>query len=892
MERLYNVLTNEHDQNQITQFTLEQNNNPNFGSILFQALQNNSAEIPHDNPTFLIKCCFLLKNWAKINWENMDINQKNEYFDSLKKLIISKQEAYVLNLSDAFIDIADRELRLKSNNCKIYEVHYNDFFNLLSSPQSCSMQQIIAVLHIIDFASHRYNKSEGHDYDEISFFLSKVVEVILPYLGNEQLLLSQEGCDILGLALSIFIHPFIIVKPPIENEFSIPFKFSETIEINYINHTFSNAHLLCSVVRFLNHAYKSTYKKIFRQNAINILQTNFQLLSIALEPTADNQELDYYLISKILQIIEQFKTYITPHQNIIDLLLQSAKLTPTDITNFNCNPNMFYYNVYYTVYIFDHNDPPFLSRTILSFVFSKNSHIKYKFIEYLISLPPSENVIRCLGFCINSKKIFDEEEDMEEEEEEAGNEFILPNSITPYYTELIQNPKYHQDPFMITSILDLIRYLVPFIPNEQKMYLMQILPNYFVAYHEYLIITLFCIRLLKKLIGPDIPPFENAIQFIIQSLPNSFTPDWLKCIKRMIQFWPNTVIPYVDIFLKDIFDNFNESLSKILLNADQEDMETENVESNLQSCANLISCAGPSIVKPYFLEIVKNIFENDLTDLIDDLVVFLTAVFHSGSQLIPDFMKLIIGACQQDIWKGHSGNLLRPFFELVSSNPQLFIELNMCKFLAEFCIKMLTNEITDCGNWLDFGCFLAWVIIIDGQNKNEIDQNDIQNIIQCGTTIIRIGNAKAELISSFLEILASIAVSRNIYPDESVVNLMVNSVKSNLIVRVCQKQLYIIFFLNFAIAQNNFADQFVPVAFHLINEMIIQKNTERYFDKIKIPREFHNLTFDFPFRSPIESFPLSQILFQALQFCQKEIVAKIQESYPVAFKQLVEQQSS
>lgn len=889
MEQLYYVLTQVKDQSEVDKFVQEQYSNSEFGNVLFQVLHKDPSEsTPKYDSVFLSKCCFLLKNWAKINWTDMKEEQKDQFFEILKTLILNTQGPHVIYLSDAFIEVAEREYKVKNGNLQLFKKNYDNFFNALSEPQSYSSDQLSALLNIIKFASYSFKAARlDVDPSEPQILFTKIMECIIPYLENHSLLESKEGCKILELVLDCFRYTFFKAKPPIESA-AAPLSFSESIESEFIKQSFSNVQLVCVAVRFLKKFYMSKYtKESFSESIQQILQTHFELLSSALEFKVKDDNPDYYLISLILQVIMLFKEDISPEQNVIDIFLASSKLSNDEKSDFIENPNLFYYDIYQNLYVNEKKNPSRLAPSIIASFCVDNDEASFNIISYLISLQPSENVIRCLGRCIKtSEKI---EEDEEGKEQKIAN---LPPNITSYYADLIQNPEYHQDPIIVSSILDFLRYLVPHLPVEQNSAIMDVLPRYFEEYKEINVVITLATRLLKNLIKAGIFPFDDAIKVIIHTLENSFTKHGHDCIKLMSNISKDLVSQYSDEVLEEVFCNIlnemddfnndeddNEEEDKI----DKQELEMNNIDSNLKFCGDLIFSNGAHLVKPHLIEIVKKIFEFDQDCyLVDNLVYLLRSIFKSGSQLIPEFIGPIIEACQTDPWDSHSYYLIQPFFQLITDKPEDFVGLKICSFLAEFCMKILTNQEMEEENYWFFGTLLSWMIILDSKNNHELEEENIQLIFQCGVTICSDEDSKIEIVLSFLEILASIAVSYKIFPNEEIVEHMVNAVKSNWALRICQKQLYIIFFLSLTDAQNNVADWAVPLAFDLMNKMAEQasfSNEEKYFSEQEYPVEFDFLILPFDFRSPVESFPINQMTKSALQHCSQEIVAKINQEF-------------
>ena len=204
-------------------------------------------------------------------------------------------------------------------------------------------------------------------------------------------------------------------------------------------------------------------------------------------------------------------------------------------------------------------------------------------------------------------------------------------------------------------------------------------------------------------------------------------------------------------------------------------------------------------------------------------------------------------------------------------------------------MKILTNqEIKEKGNYFNFATLLSWIIILDSQNNKEIGDEGIQTIFQCCETVCLDDNTPHELILCFLEILASIGVAYQIFPNPEIIERMEVAINSNWILRICQKQLYTAFFLSLANAQNDAADRAVFNAFILMNKMDEQRefeDDEEYFDSLSFPIELSYLTFPFPFNSPFDEFPITEMTVSGLNLCSSETIENIRQNFQNIFNQ-------
>ncbi|OHS99594.1 hypothetical protein TRFO_33922 [Tritrichomonas foetus] len=858
MEELIYILTQVDDQSpQVAQYIQQQYNNPNFGSILFSALTEKSDM----NFDFLQKCVYILKDWTKVNIRNLSPEYLAFHFNTLKHLILSNHSQLV-SLSFVFIDTASS---IKSSH--IYEVHYNDFFDHISF----TFPLLTSLINIFEFASRKYKKSLNCDPSEPISFLAQYNQKIFPILGNHQILQETEGIDVVRKILIIFKNTFFRTNLPIEEAKNM-IQYIQTIQQAYINKAFQNTQLVKTTISVMKEFYmKKKLYLTFQENASNILLTHFQMLSCALDP---EMIFDSSLLSSILKIIEIYSKYIPVQQETVNILLTASKLTQSDIDNFTQNPNIYYYDIYDTTAV-EAMMAPRIARSLISNIVSEQPQL----LLYLMSLQPDEHIVRCISFCV--KVLFAEHNQ-------------LPEQLMSYYMNLLNmihesmnsNGNRNTNLLFVTAVLDLIRYMVPSLPIEHNSKLMEILPSFFKSENE--IICIFACRLFKKLIKNDIFPFDGAIHVLVHFLPRCFTSHVFKSIQLMMKIQKEIVLPYSDSVLEALFESFDMAFENVNTDdLDQAERSIDTISHNLDFCTMLIESTGAYLIKPYFLTVIKNIFENEVTDCADNLCNMLSATFLTGSQLIPQFIQIIMEYLNNDsAWDGFIYSLFDPFFALLSSFPEAFIQLNISSVLIEFCIHQIVNpKSKDLDTILKLGSFITWLILID-------DRIDIEPIVQCGNALFNTENVDFRFIFSFLNIFAAISLTRKVFFDQSIIQKMYEAANRNYFLLIWQKKLFIRFFLALVDHDHSSAETFVPLIFHLLNEERLQMlgtDGEYLFDQ-SYPNELSALVNEKEFESPLVKFSFIEMIITALQLLQQSTIQKIQTQYPEVFAQYTQQQ--
>ena len=880
MDEFLHVLSNFEDNELVYHYTNDQFNNLEFGKMMFFALHGNIPNLEKCNKNSYSLCCFLLGRWTKMNLNRLQSDYLVFHFQSIKELILENHQCSLL-LSDILIETAKQR-----KFYEIYSTHYQDFFQNIE----ITFPKLPAIINILKFAAKHFKRAANYyGESDLNLFLQNVNQFILPIIGNPDLHNSDYGFSILKQILSVFKYPFIRAGLPLENASTI-FQFLEKVQQAYINNEIKQEKqldLVLGSVCFMKSFYKNKkYSKIFKQNSENILQIYFQILFVAVNDMIVNHTTKYnsLFLSSILQVLELYVKNIPLQHNIIDLILEVSKLSQQDIDNFTQNPNLFYYDIYDTEPL-DNLSVPRLGRSLIYSIFQKsiqsNDSEKMQFgfqsVQYLLSKPPAENIIRCIGILGN---IFDG----------SPNDLII-NQICQYYMTLLSNNR--QDPLFVAAILDLIARYVPFQEIEQNSKLMETLPHFMNSKFD--IICINACFLFQQLINNDIFPFDGAINVLVDFLPRCSTGHVFDSIRKMLEIQKEIVLPYSESLLDGLFDSFSMAFQQIASeDIEQEENGERTIEENLDFYTMLLKSTGSYLVKPFFLDITKEIFDRELTDCHENLKDMLSSIFITGSALIPQFIQIIFEHVSDysSVWNNFIGELCDPFYALISLQPETFIQLNISQFLIEFCMKVLTHSsIPDSDIILDIGTLLSWIILLD----TRIEQSVLMTIKEASKSVLLKPSEAKDIcyLSCFLDIYAAISFSRKIVPEPQIIEEMIQAVQHNWALRIQQKQLYIrLFFflaLNTSSINPELPEQLINIAFHLINQENLQANDpeDEYIYEQSYPNQLSSLSLRLPYNSPVLNYSYIELIMPALKVLSESSVALIQAQYPEIFHQLI-----
>lgn len=875
-------------QSSLAQYINLQIENPDFGEILFEILENDYLSIP---PQILSICCNILKLWAKVQWEHLDFAKKCTFFESLKKLLMNDHPV-INDLSIVFIDIASHSISagiLNGENSRCYESHIYDFFNRISA--NPPLQQLHALTNIIFFISRKYKRgSSSAEGSEPTLLFTRVCNVFIPLFEyQEELIETAEGCEILSMTLSIFkafffnifIQKVSKVSDSIEqaseivrimlDKAVIPINFAQTVLSEFSEQTVIDFRLVARCCNFLNSFYKlilfdedfsqisseNNYFEEYFNDAEEILQLNFSVLSFALEVASS----DTFLIPSILKVFETFRKFLPPQKELLDIILSSSRLTPVDREEFFNSPNIFYLNVYEEFKDCGSDSTPQISRSIIYLMVKKN----YELLLYMLSLPiEEEHLIRCISYCLPLINRLDQED----------HEGVL-DILNQFYVSLLQFES--QDPIFIAARLHFICNFVPFLPDEQRTNLMEeIIPPYFSLFIEqitnseteksdtnsnnsnndenddlngFVIIMLITCELFKRLLSYDVSPFsfEESLQALVTFHSYCFTPIVIDSIRLMVFKEKGKIIPFAESILDKVFISLEFNFSQFLDAAgdpNQIETATDSISSNLSLCSMLIESstitteeegtfASSCLIKPELLSIIQVIFENEITDCCEDLVHFLSVVYATDSSLIIQFTQLWFCFAISNEWVGFIDQLIEPFFSIISNSPDLFNELNVTEQIEEICLSYLVDPsgLARFESVHKFATLISWICLIDLKLDVEPEIQLVQLI--CGDFCSsQNSDSNIVLVASLFDVMASLTVSRKILPSQSIFEAMIGvAVKENWIVKVDQKRLYSIFILTVILlskdvinSNQQLFESLLFEALKLLNQELKQRN--------------------------------------------------------------------
>ncbi|KAK8866618.1 hypothetical protein M9Y10_009584 [Tritrichomonas musculus] len=925
----------------LAQYINLQIQNPEFGNLLFLILQDEYPDIP---PHILSICCNLLKLWARVQWEQMDYDKRCFFFDSLKKLIM-KDHRVINDLSNVFIDIANHSLANHNDiieSTRYYESHIYDFFNRISAGPP--IHYLHALTDIIYFISRRYKHStSSNEGSEPTLLFTRICNVFIPLFHNEELITTAEGSEILFKSLSIFkafffhiyiqkvnhsknsnfMTPSLTAKKLMEKAV-IPINFAQNVLIAFSKRNLLDLRLVAHCCRFLNSFYKLTiFNKNFHVIALennnfesiftkieNILQVNLSVLSYALEVASS----DTFLIPSILRVFETFRKYLPPEIGMLNIILTASQLTTVDQDEFLNSPNIFYLNVYEKFKDSDSNAVPQISKSIIYSMIEKN----HQLFMYLLSLPLNqENVIRCIGYCLPLMKKLE------------GNDYenVL-NSMNQYYVNLLQAS--FNDPILIAARLYFLYRFVPFLPEEQRIKLMEnVVCHYFGLFlnqanvnqsnensssnnnnlNGLIIITLNTCKLFKRLLKYDVQPFsfEGSLQTLVTFHSYCFTPIVIDLIKIMVSKEREKIIPFAESILEKVFISFNISFSQYLDSSgdsNQIEAASDSIESNLNLCSMLIESSivtndnSSVLIKPFFASIIQVIFENGITECCDEFVHLFSVIFSTSSELIPQLIDLWFSFSLSKDWIGFIDQLIEPFFGLISKSPHLFIQLEITEKIEEVCLSFLieTSKLKNSNSVYRFASLIAWICLIDPSFDAAPELQCVQLICDGFCNSQNFNDFDIVVILSLFDVMAALTVSRKVIPPQPILLTMLNiAVGQNWILKIDQKRLYSIFILTTIFLlknESNQNDQFftsaLSSAFDLLNEELAQRSlgNEDYFDALErsFPDQLAFLTEDdVAFQSPQEKINVGQMLAQAVSMFNQDFIESLRNSFPNVF---------
>ncbi|OHT15099.1 hypothetical protein TRFO_14451 [Tritrichomonas foetus] len=863
-------------QARLAQFINIKIQSPDFGNSLFDILQNTQIEIPHQ---ILQLCCNILKLWAKVQFPKMTFDMKLLFFKTLKKLILDNHPT-INDLSIVYIDIAASE----KGEFQFFESDIYDFFNKLSA--NPPLIQLNALTNIVLYFSKRYKRAAGFEGCEPTLLFKRVIHIFEPILNNIELLGIPEGHIILCKALSIFKNLFFRVHTNIHKA-SLFLNFAKNVLISYCERKLSNEYKLVSrSCSFLNAFYsKHCYKKVFIENVNEILHQHFIMISITLE----NSRNDTFLIFSILRVIETFRKFIPSNPETLSIILNTAKLSPIDIEEFSHSPNIFYYNVYAKNKHCESNSLCQISRSLIFSMIKSNPSL----FQVLLSFPPDEHVIRCTGYCLDA----------------LPNPISLNIDIFKYCEPLFSTPN-NSNPennynnifemkIVLCAHLDFLRHFLKFASNENKMNLMlTIVPKFLIGIRNLeneqndtnFLLSLFACKIFKKLLKENIPPFDHAIEALVNLLPKCFsTSVVLESVQMLISIQKDTVLPYSEKVLIEVLDSLEFTISQYIESNDANQIEnsSELISSNLRLSALLIESTGSFLVSPRLFPIIEAIFKYSITDCCEEFSYLLTSIFSTDSQLIPPLTQIWFSYAMNDSWNGFVDQLIEPFFQFVSKQPNLFLSLNITEQIEEVCLGYLietNSEHIISEKLYKFSTLLVWTFLVDSKI-------DVIPALQCIQMICSIDYLNIQYYASFFDIMAAITIIKKMPPpDQHLLSRMIESTKQNWPIKLHQKRLYAIFYLTLSLLIPNESNFYFTLGITVLNEEKIQENVgnDTFFHLRTIPFDLSHMTFDEDYNqnyvSPIYTFDIDGLVSQVIQICHPEIVdhmkVQLKELFP------------
>lgn len=915
----------------VAEYTNSQIQNHDFGNLLFQILDSkNKEKIPTH---YLSLCCNLLRLWARIQWSQLESSEKSQCFNKLKSIILADHPV-VIDVATAFIDIANQSLRIKNStdNFECYEMHMFDFFNKISS--NPSPDQLFGLIHIIYFLSRRYKTKSQYvmntEENDISLIFTRISNVIIPVFENETLLETPPGCDILIKSLSIFkvfffrlfnkkmTHLFLKADKQLINLLAmallekglIPIRFAQKVLIMFSSQNISHFRLVSYCCHFLNSLYKFFIRNhsyslisaendnfsIFFTSTEEILKLNFSILAVAIQISNENT----FLIPSILKIFETYRKFLPKEPGIVNVFLQSLRLTQIDDDELSNNPNLFYLNVYDK---YSNSSVPTsiqISKGLICDLMRKTP----EFILYLMSLPQEEHVIRCISYCLQSMNF---ETFSEPLRQYFGSLLDFSNNCLP----------------LICSKLNFIRNFLPFLTKEEMNQIMLMIVQTFfqlfassandekkIQANGLIIVTFFAVKLFKGLLKHDIQPFsiEFTLNTLIQFHPYCFKSTAINAIQLMAMKFGGEILPFCEIILEKVAVSFDIAFTQYFeSNGDPNQIEeaTAAISSNLSLCSLLIDMSIKNkttefVTKPFLLTVIQTIFENDITDCNDDFVRFLSSLFSTTSMIIQPISMTWLNYYSSQEWFGFIDQLIEPFLALISHSPESFNSLQVSDKLEEICLsKFIESDISN--TIFHFSTLLSWICLIDPSFDPSPEQQCISlicddcchSIVSSGDSFFEENSDRILIFSAMFDLMASLTISRKIIPNDFVLYVMVEyEIKRSWALRIDQKRLYSIFLLNLIILipSNELSSQFLFLAFKLLNLEIIQTSigNDKFYqmdENAEFPVELESLTCEtLNFRSPQENINITELLTLVFPKFPQEFIPTLKNQFPNVFQ--------
>ena len=731
------------------------------GPILFELLQSQNKNF--ENRQFLFSLLGLFENWVSTHYKELDQETRNIIFSLLENPMIS------LNKSNFYVRLITRD-----RNSSIY---YDPFLSFALSQimtESFTIQQVSDLTSIIYAIAHPYfhkraQIEEDQEILNVEEVFEQFIATLFPYLESQDVLVDESGADLLHNILMGFLGLFKRIEPDL-SVIDLPLQFSmNTIGLIQNPEIKINHKVIAEAISFLNN--------LFSINALNeILQeprTNFiDLLIQTLAYVVSNCKEDFNLLHTILFGLYKMEKYIDiSSSSIFELILNCCELSDSEKNNFNDNPILFYESIYSED---ESNDWPIqIAHSLVLHFVEGNSEAA----SSLLQMEPTEFSRRIVGYCASLyESIHHEEENLIEWVKNANSELITDNEIE-LFSQL----------YLFTQTIELMDI-------EDQSDIKDLIPPLLIHTNfKSPLIPLQVSILFKLLLENDISPEPETIDNLINLIPHINRKEPVETLAYLCKVLPAQMIQRGQAIFFSIMDYFGQELEKGL---DSEEFDESN--DLFKEChavlVLLIKHIGRTLVSEPVLNLIKDILNSSHEELYDSCFDLCEEIVESESQYVPDVFNIVIDAF-------NTNSVIFPYIDSfgkvvvkqISKNNELFCEMHFSPAIIQICLNLVKNDISTMEVRV-VGLIITWIILADRSFNIE----EIPNLIEFVSYICSTYEERsASCHMAAMQIVASIALTREIFIIEDSVPRIIKLIKENYCYRPFDCDLFILFLIQF-----------------------------------------------------------------------------------------------
>jgi hypothetical protein len=318
--------------------------------------------------------------------------------------------------------------------------------------------------------------------------------------------------------------------------------------------------------------------------------------------------------------------------------------------------------------------------------------------RYLLELPPSECLLRCLSITVSSYK-----------------EFKMGDDLVRWFSPVFCHPG---SPIETAAQMAFTAEIVDDLcPGTGSTIIEHFFPG--ALRSESLVIQILAAKLLKALIenGDGCCCEPEIVEPLIAFLPVCPTGDAASAIAALVKQSQVTVLPEAQLIIWNLCDIVQTELQVLLSESESLKEEAEDaIDTDLSVMASLVYATGSWLHFDRILILISNFFLLDpqnnehLYRALGDLLV---AMLSSRTPRYEPVVRVIINGLQ-----AHEGALivcssfLEPIQGLIGSNREGFLSLGISEMLVEWCAQLL--PLSECEDSLfAIGGLIANIAFVD-----------------------------------------------------------------------------------------------------------------------------------------------------------------------------------